>query len=400
MHKIKIVNTIKELKKDEWDAMIDDNVFSSYGWLKTVEETYTENVNPKYFIVQDPNELVGAAVCHVSDKANNVTNLDNILLGRLKNYTSRLGISFLPAFICCPVFCFGKHFLIKKSINIKKKEIIMNELLDTIENKASEHKLSLSFTNIMDNESELIQLLNKRGYNKTLRDPLNYLDIEWSSFSEYVNYLKGISNSAKRNVKTQINRNRKEGVVIERLEKPANYEDRLYELINNNYYKHSRTQFPFKREFFKKLKENLGEDAVIYVSFKKDRLTGVKVLLKRNNVGYMPLIGIDHEMAGNDFTYFNMCFYRPIMDAISDETKRLYCGLGMYELKARRGFKTSNLYIYYKSFNKTKNICTKPWFIFLSIWYKNKLPKRVKRSTRSDSNIDSSPDNNNRNKKV
>ncbi len=387
MHSIKIVESIKELNKEEWDAMIGDNVFASYGWLKTVEETYTGNVNPKYFLVQDSNELVGAAVCHVSNKANNVTNLDNILLGRLKNYTSRLGISFLPAFICCPVFCFGKHFLIKKSVNIKKKETIMNELLDTIENKASEHKLSLSFTNIMDNESELIQLLNKRGYNKTSSSPLNYLDIEWSSFSEYVNHLKGISRHIKKNVKTQINKNRKEGVVIERLEKPANYEDRLYELINNNYYKHSLTKFPFKREFFRKLKENLGEDAVIYISVKKNKLTGVQVLFKRNKVGYLPLIGIDHEMAGNDYTYFNMSFYRPIMDAISDETKRLYSGLGMYEMKARRGYRTSDLYIYYKSFNKIKNIGIKPWFIFLSMWYKNKMPKRLKRSRRSDSNV-------------
>ncbi len=123
---------------------------------------------------------------------------------------------------------------------------------------------------------------------------------------------------------------------------------------------------------------------MIYVSFKKDRLTGVKVLLKRNKVSYMRLIGIDHEMAGNDFTYFNIGYYRPIMDAISDKIKRLYYGPAMYEMKARRGCRTSDLYIYYKSFNKIKYIGIRPWFIFLSMWYKNKLPRIVRKRERSD----------------
>ncbi len=384
MHKITIVNTIKELEKDEWDATIDDNIFASYGWLKTVEETFIGDINPKYIIVLDSSKLIGASVCYLINKTDKSVNLDNLLLGRLKKFTSKLGISFLPTFLCSPMRCYGKHLLIAKEVDSKYKEIIADELFTAIEKEASCHGLSVCFYNVMDDEAELIQLLNKRGYIRTLGLPLNYLDIEWSSFSEYVNHLKGISRKMKNNVRTQINRNRKEGVVIERLENPANYEDRLYELVNSNYYKHSRTQFPFKREFFRKLKENLGEDTVIYVSFKKDRLTGVKVMLKRNKVSYMQLIGIDHEMSGNDFTYFNMCFYRPIMDAISDETKRIYGGLGMYEIKAKRGFRTSDLYIYYKSFNKIKHIGIGPWFIFLSMLYRNKLPRIVRKRDRSD----------------
>ncbi len=39
--------------------MTDDNAFQSYGWLRTVKETYTEDVNPKYALVQESKKLVG-----------------------------------------------------------------------------------------------------------------------------------------------------------------------------------------------------------------------------------------------------------------------------------------------------------------------------------------------------
>ncbi|MFQ5963201.1 MAG: peptidogalycan biosysnthesis protein [Candidatus Scalinduaceae bacterium] len=379
MHTIKIVNSINEVHKEEWDAMVDDKVFISYGWLKTVEETFIGDVNSKYVLVQDSKKLIGASVCYIFDETDIVYSLDNFMFGRFKKYAAKMGISFLPAFICCPMRCYGKHFLIEKDADAETTGIIMDEILETIEEEASERKLSVSLINVIEDEIELIELLNKRGYNKTLGFPLNYLDVEWSSFEGYKKHVGRISKNTKKSIKKEINKNRKEGVIIKQLENLGGYEDRLYELVNNNYYKHNQILFPFNREFFKRLKENLGEDVVTYISVKKERLTGMSLLLKRNKVSYFSVIGIDHEMAGNDFTYFNLGYYRPIMDAISDKTTRLYDGAGMYELKARRGFKISDTYIYYKSFNRIKNIALKPWYAFHSKWYECKLPKGVRK---------------------
>ncbi len=375
MHKIKIVNTIKELKKDEWDAMIGDNVFASYGWLKTVEETFIGDINPKYIIVLDSSKLIGASVCYLINKTDKGGYLDNLLLGRLKNFTLKLGISFLPIFLCCPMRCHGKHFLIAKEADSKYKEIIADELFTAIEKEASCRGLSVCFYNVMEDEGELIQLLKKRGYIRTLGFPLNYLDIEWSSFEGYKKYVRSISKNMQQNIVKEVNKNRREGVIIEALTNIDGYEDRLYELVNNNYYKYNQSLLPFTSKFFIKLKENLGEDVVFYASFKKGSVTGVCILFKRNKTGYLPIVGVDYEKAGNDATYFNILFYRPIMDAISEQMSMLYYGNAMYNLKAKRGCKINNTYVYYKPSNKFLKTVIKPWFALHSLWFRKKYSK-------------------------
>ena len=380
MRTIKIINSIKEIKKDEWDAMIGDKFFASYGWLKTVEETYIGNINPKYIIVLDSAKLIGASVCHLSNKTDKSVDLDNLLLGRLRKFTSKLGISFLPTFLCSPMRCHGKHLLITKEVDSKYKEIIADELFTAIEKEASYRELSVCFYNVMDDEVELIQLLKKRGYIRTLGYPLNYLDIEWSSFEGYKNYVKRISKNMQKNIVKEVNKNRREGVIIEELTNIDRYEERLYELVNHNYYKHNQSLFPFTSKFFIKLKENLGEDVVLYASFKNGSVTGVCTLFKRNRTGYLPIVGVDHEETGNDATYFNILFYRPIMDAISEQMARLYYGIAMYDLKTKRGCKINYAYVYYKPFNETLKIAIKPWFALHSLWFrKNKYQNIVKR---------------------
>jgi hypothetical protein len=89
-------------------------------------------------------------------------------------------------------------------------------------------------------------------------------------------------------------------------------------------------------------------------------------------------------MAGKDFTYFNIAYYRPIMDAILNQTDRLYYGRGFYRLKARRGCVTKNLYMYYKSFNGLRNIAIRLWFGFISTWYHYILPEAVKKARLSE----------------
>ena len=380
MHSIKIVESIKELNKEEWDAMIDDKFFASYGWLKTVEETYIGNINPKYIIVLDSAKLIGASVCHLSNKTDKSVDLDNLLLGRLRKFTSKLGISFLPTFLCSPMRCHGKHLLITKEVDSKYKEIIADELFTAIEKEASYRELSVCFYDVMDDEVELIQLLNKRGYIRTLGHPINYLDIEWSSFEGYKKYVK--RNNRKKSyvrkvINYEINKNRKEGVTIKKLATLDGHEDRLYELVNNNYYKHNQRLFPFTSKFFIKLKENLGEDVVLYASFKNGSVTGVCTLFKRNRTGYLPIVGVDHEKAENDATYFNITFYRPIMDAISEQMARLYYGKAMYDLKTKRGCKINNTYVYYKPFNKFLKTAIKPWFALHSLWFRKKKYKNI-----------------------
>ncbi|MBW2173574.1 MAG: GNAT family N-acetyltransferase [Deltaproteobacteria bacterium] len=376
---IKIAASITEFEKQEWDALIGANPFASYGWLKTVESTYIGEIDPKYIVVEEENKLSAAAVCYVFRKTDLVESLDDLLLGRAKHCASKLGISFLPAFICWPLFGYGEHLLVGRHFGPKQKRVIMSCLFDGIELEASKHELPVGFINVMEHESELIGMLNSRGYNKSVHIPLNFMEVRWSSFDGYLKYLRGVSKKAKKTVRNEINRNRKEGTAIKKLEEPEQYEERLHELLNMNYYKHNRRPFSFSRDFFRELKSNLGNDVVFYVSWKAGVLTGVSVDLLRNGTIHMLAIGVDQAIGGRDYTYFNLGYYSQMMDAALSDTRRIYAGRGAYETKAIRGFKTANLYIYYKTSGKAKNVALKLWFAVLSAWNRYKLPERVKR---------------------
>jgi predicted N-acyltransferase len=373
MTAITIQNSITNLNKNEWDAMVNDNVFSGYGWLKTVEETFTGDVTPIYILCEDSKEIVGGSVCYLHRKPNFAGDIDDLIFGRFRKYASKLSISFLPTLVCCPFWCYGDHFFVRKDINSKTKRLIKNQLLDAIENLASDKKLPLSFINVMNHESHLINLLNHRGYNRTELLPLNYLDIEWPNFSGYLQYLKDIRKKTAKMVRNEINRNRQEKVRIVDLENIEIHNDRLYELINLNYLKYSNSPFIFNKSFLIKLKLNVGEKVTTYVSFKKEKITGVCVLLKKNRIGYLKLVGIDRELAGNDFTYFNLAYYKPIRDAITANLKRLCFGQGVHETKIRRGCRNTNVYLYYKSFNKIKNNLSKFWFFLQSTHNQRKV---------------------------
>jgi predicted N-acyltransferase len=372
-----IVDTIHRIDREEWDALVGESIFASYGWLKTLEQTFIGDQKPRYFLMREAGRLIATAACYIAQPSEQIHNCDDTLLGRFKRYASKMGISFLPAMICSPRGAFGTHVLVDKRLDSKKAETVVTELIKKIEEFAFEYRLSIVFANVMDHEISLIRSLSERGYSKADTFPLCYLDVEWSSFNDYLASLKQIRQGSAKMIRREINKNRNEGVIIEEIEKVDGYQDRLFEMANRNYLSHNGKPFPFRKEYFKALKENLGSDAVIYTATKNNELVGVCVLLRRKESYFVPVIGVDHESAGNDFTYFNLAYYRPIRDAISDRIKRIYFGQAMYSLKTRRGCKMSNTYTYYKPYRRVSQIAVRPWFWLLSTWYRKKAAREV-----------------------
>jgi len=380
MFTIEIHKNISDIEQEHWDALVDDHVFASYGWLKTVEETFIGHIEPHYLVAGDSNRLVGGTVCYTFTATDTVFTLDDHLFGRLKRFASRLGFSFMPTLLCGPVLSSGKHFLICRELTEKKKKLLLEELIKALEQKAMDTRLSLSFLNVLDSEPELMRLLVEKGYIAATLLPMNYLDIKWTSFAEYLNYLKIFSRHIKKSIKREMNKNTRENVQIQELEDVEKCEQRLHELVTDNYYKYNRKPFMFDKTFFRRTKKNLGDEVTHYVAVKNDMIIAVCTHLKRNGTMYVPFIGVDHKAAGNDFTYFYLAYYRPIMDAIESKLTRMYCGYQMYEAKARRGCITCNTYLYYKPFKEHRAFIVKPWFSLVSFWNRHRLPARVKRN--------------------
>ncbi len=341
-------NSISNIPKKDWNALKSKNALSSWGWLRTIEETASQNWRLLYLLLHDDNnQLIGAAICQTINQSTD-DRMDALIFGRLQRLARHSHLSMAPALACGSCGTYGVHLLTYSAISSNKQYIIENYLLDSIESKARELKLPLAFVHVLESQQNLIEKLKKRKFIGTSIPPMTQLDVTWKEFSGYELHTKNISLNSFKMIRKERNRNKHEGVVIEVLNDVEQHQERLIELLNMTTLKYSGVPFWYKDNFFSKLKENLANEAVIFAAWKQNKLVGVCVLLCSTDEGFLTEIGVDHEFCGNDFTYFNIAYYTPIEWAINNNLRKLHLDNALQELKLRRGFYLVNDYFYYK----------------------------------------------------
>ena len=373
MTRILIVDSIGKINENEWDRLVDSEVFMNYGWLKTLEETYIQDIHHRYFLLFENEKLVGATYGCVSKRSKTDTDVDNYLFGRFKPLSGKLKLSFLPALLCGPVFSIGDHFLFDRTAHSRKRDLIAEKLLFALENEAERLGLPLAFSHLKMTERNLVNLLQQRNYRYTRMISEYQLDIPWTSFEGYLAFIKCRSKNMARHIRRELKINTREKVEIRRVNDPAPYEDRFYFLVDAVYRKHSGYPFCFQRNFFTKLKENVGKDVYFYIAEKGGVVTGFSAVFKKGESACIQLVAVDQDKAKHDHTYFNLGFYRPIEDATGDGIKRLQFGLGTDQLKIKRGCSRNDLFIYYRSRIPICRLLLKPWFAIVSAFYENQI---------------------------
>ena len=368
---LKKYHSIAFISEHVWEALAGDDIMCSYGWLKTMEETYARDRVVTYYLFEENGVPIGATISYLATSPRRDVNLDSIFFGRGQPWAQRVGLSFLPALICF-FRAYGKHFLLAGHLDRAARQRVSALLLDAIEADAARYRASPCFLRVMESEPELQALLRKRNYRLTLDFPMTYLDITWSNFKGYLDQIRQRSRNAAGSIRNEINRNRREGVVIEPWTGDADLSPRMWTLLNQNYQKYNPGVLPFQRNFFQRLWANLGDEAVVYIARKKEHITGVSVTLRRGVVAYAQMVGVDHALAGPDASYFVLAFYRQVQYAIEKDLKRIYFGNAKYSLKQRRGCKISNSYIFYKSPRPAVNNLVGLWFLVHRIWFEKK----------------------------
>ena len=376
MRSIRVVDSMAEVGKQEWDRLAGDNVVVTHGWLTTLERTYRVGLEPQYVLMREGERLVGAAVSYVSQPTEDVQTLDDVLYGRLKTPASRLGGSFLPALSCSPIRGLGSPLLLDGDLADQARGDVMAELLDALERMTEPQRLALCFLNVPEDEVDLRRMLRDRGYNAALALPTFYIDVKWPSFDAYVADIKRVSKNMARNVTKEINRNRKAGVRIERLDDVTAHRDRLYELADEHWFRYNQRRFPYTRDFFETAREQLGEGAVVYAAFKESMLIGFMLLLRKDKRAYALELGIDPKLGDKNATYFNLDYYAPLSDAMDNGTRRIHLGGGLRDAKLRRGGKKMEMYLYYRSASRIRNLALRPFFGLYSLWVRRKWRSR------------------------
>ena len=379
MISVHLKHSLNEIEADIWDALTGGRLYISYGWLKTIEETAIDKVTPYYYLLEDDEVPVALAVCYESHKDNPFDLLNGFMLGKLERIAGAFGISFKPAFLCGPVRGNGDHVIVKQGLSQQQRIAYMRFLIEEIEREAEKRRLSLFFTNVSEKEAELCKELQARKYNSTVVHPKNRLQIKWSSFADYLSDRETISRKDKETFKYQINKNRKAGVRVRLLDELEN-EERLYQLLSEHHYRLNKQPFPYTENFIRSLRKNLGSDAMLLVAERAGEIIGVMILFQRGSEGWATFIGMDHNLSRNDFTYFNLAYYRVIDHAIQAGIKSLNYGGMLYRVKKRRGCTLEENYIFHRASTRFLHNLLRPWFLMHMIWYKKrKIPRMISR---------------------
>jgi predicted N-acyltransferase len=315
-------------------------------------------------------------VCYVHGPSREIETLDDLIFGRFVTAARRLGWSFLPALVCGPAFGYGWHVGVDPGLTADEAANARRHILDAIEAEAESRRLQITFAGVSDEERGLKALLGERRYLKSRNVPVAVLDLRWASFEEY---LQALPSRSRREFRRQINRNRSAGVVVERLEAPGELENRFLELIDLNARKHNAFSFGLGPGFLSALKRAFGSNVRIFTARKSGGVSGVCVMLVREDAAFPIVVGVDGSQSSDDYTYFQIVYNAPIADAIESRLRRMYYGRGMYDLKVRRGCALVDTWIYSRGSAPTR-MAIASWFALASVWNRRKLSSRARRA--------------------
>ena len=372
MYKIIINNSINEINKKDWDYFTENNVYMSYEYFRTFEETTVFPLIP-YYITVTSGEIILAASVFFLEPKNSSRILDSVLLGRLSKTWLTKKITFLPSTICNRQRGHGTHFVFSPDIEGAQIDSLQEILIDEIEKIAGEKKTSVSFLNVTSDQKTLGNSLRKRGYFETNDLPSNFMDVKWSSFEGYKKYLSEKYPYMNKSIRHELNRNRSSGVVIKEEQITAGNEKRFFELLKMNHLKYNSSKFYLKENYFEKIKEIFGRDAIIYTAEKDGIIIGVSTVLKKGEEAFFSSVGIDHELSKKDFTFFIIGYYEPIKQMTKYNIKRIYFGRGLYSTKIKRGCIAKDMLIFYKPKNKFSIPFVRMWFYFHKKWMTHKF---------------------------
>jgi len=352
LYKVEGLKTIDEIEKESINLLSDDGFFT-YEWFKTLETSKTFEITPEYFVVYKGDEVVAILPSFIEYTSQYFTFEDfSPWIRMFSEVSNRLGFSLTPPLICHSPSSFHSKVLIGKTCD---ERIILSLISEKINEVCKKKRILFSaFPFVSEFDELLMENLSIFGYFKIPSMQTAYMDIEWSSFDDYLASLK---HKVRENIRREIRKNRRSGVIIEKKNDFYSLSHTLSDLYSNLFMRHRGKRSLLSPLFFEELYENAKEKVRVFIAEKEGEIVGFSLCLEHRNVldGY--IAGFDYDLqTKTDFTYFNICYYTPIRTAIEEGIKRIHFRGSELELKSKRGCKMEKTYAFIKCHNRLLNL--------------------------------------------
>lgn len=93
------------------------------------------------------------------------------------------------------------------------------------------------------------------------------LDVRWQSFEQYVTELKKLHFKTARGIHRELNKFRRSGLAIWRLQDCTSVSGQLHAVVDAHYRRLNASPFQFQSRFFELLQTRLGHKAVVCQGF-------------------------------------------------------------------------------------------------------------------------------------
>jgi predicted N-acyltransferase len=345
---VKVFRSVDEIGRDAIDSISDD-FFFTYEWFRTLETQRSFDVSPMYICVYEKGKLIAVAPCFIDLQDHFFIDgpRSTPVIKKLVNLGHRFGFCQKHLLLCYSPFCLRSKVLFKKS---SEKEALLSLLSSKIDEICRKQKfLFSSFLFVSEFDRALMGNLQSLGYLKSLGTKTLYLDVNWSSFGDY---LKSLKHKTRLTIRREIRKCAENGVTIEKREIKG-LSVKLSELLSNHILKYSKNAINiFTPIFFEKLNQHARDKIKVFIAKKNNELVGFSLFTQHEETLDAWMCGFNYDALTNtDFAYFNLGYYAPIQWAIDEGIKKIYYRRKSEKIKLDRGCKSERTYAFVKCHN-------------------------------------------------
>jgi predicted N-acyltransferase len=342
---VKIFRSVCQIGRDPIDSISEDPFFT-YGWLRTVETQRTFGMSPIYVAVYKECKLEALAPCYIDLPDHFFADAPKIMpyMKRFLTLGQELGYCQSHVLLCYSPFCLRSKILLEQD---PKGKLILNLISEKIDDICREKRILFSsFLFVSEFDEILMSSLNDLGYSGFKGKTTFYLDVQWSTFEDYLKSLKQMN---RHSIRREMRKCAENGVTI-REGDLGDISEELPHLVSNLISKYGNNMSnPFDTGFFSKIDQYARDKTKLFVAERDHDVIGFSLCLRQKDAVDVFMCGFDYQVqTSTDFTYFNLCYYTPIQWSINEGIKKIYYRGKSERAKLYRGCKLESTYSFVK----------------------------------------------------
>lgn len=331
---------ITDIGAGPWRALDHSSPVADYEWQRTMDAFKPSEGETEYWWIEDGRGVVAVVAGYLEAGNSLHDNADRQRYGPVARAVRSLRsiVQPRPTLVCGAQFSPGNPVLLREGLGPQDRRFAFERLVEAVEAYCRARRINLYFFSMLREDAVLDECFSGRGYLRTPGLPNTVLDICWDSWEAYLDHLKVNHPSTEKSIRSQVNRGRRDGVVIEEVDDPSVYEEDIHRILTEHYFRKNQRRLSLDPHFPSILKKNMGDGALMYIARKQDRVIGASIYI-RNRVGmHWKYFGIANEaVRSRNAVYFNLAFHHPIEQACRAGCKFIVMGTLPYRVKQSRG---------------------------------------------------------------